>query len=282
MPAPPVPVEEVLFEHAGPPQHVRLVKESDGNLALTIDDYWQFSGREERVFHEVLADAAMVVAPRAARVLILGGGDGLALRNVLRYREVESVTLVELDAAVVELARTVPEMVELTEDSFGDSRVSVVIDDARAWVARADPESRAAVPYDVIICDFPAPTSSELSPLFGRDFYATLAGRGHDDTVVSIQVSQNAPDFWATLSTVNEQFGHVRPLLAELMPGQAHDEAWADFILASRRRMAPCRGVADAAEFMSGARLEAIEIQNRGGRRFETAEYGDRPDFDAD
>jgi len=271
--------DQVLFESQGGGQSVLLVREASGDLALTIDGYWQFSSREEHIFHEVLADAPMIVAPRLARVLILGGGDGLALRNVLRYGQVEHVTLVEIDATVVELSRTVPAMVELNERAFEDGRVEVVIEDAAAWL-EAESSSSSTTPWDVVICDFPAPTSDAISPLFGPSFYGRLAQIGHPESVVSIQVSQDLPEFWATLAAVEGAFSWSRALLAELLAFEHDDEAWADFILASPSEAAPLRLPAAATTFMSAAKLDAITVQNREGPRFSTREYGERPEFD--
>lgn len=278
--ASPVPDQELYRSEAGG-HEVVLVREEDGTLGLTIDGYWQFTSVEEHLFHEVLADAPMILAPAVPRVLILGGGDGLALRNVLRYREVERVTLVDVDPAVLELARTVPEMCALNERAFEDPRVEVVTADALTWIERETDDTAGGQPYDVVICDFPAPATEDLQPLFAEPFYERLARRCQPDAVVAVQVSQDLPEFWNTLRSVSAVFPWTAPLLLELVARPEDDEAWADFIVASRAERAPQRTPASDAAWLDAARLEAITIRNRSGPRFETEAYGTRPVFDS-
>lgn len=259
--------ERVLFERRSAYQQVTLVEEHDGHLALTLDDVWQFHEGDEHVFHEVLADTPMILAPAPRRVLILGGGDGLALRNVLRYPTVEVVTLCELDPAVIEMATAVPEMLVLTEDAFADPRVELIIADAREFIVNA--QSRPA--YDVIICDFPAATTPELEPLFHPAFFAELAGSlAGPDTVIAVQVSQDPAGFWPICAAVEASFGWLHPMLVNLDPEGADDCDWADFIIASERPRTVQREPADATRFMRAALVDRLRIHNRSGEVFET------------
>lgn len=267
--------DQVLFRseaREGRPE-VLLVREPDGHIAMTIDGFWQFSSREEFIFHEVLADAAMVMAPDPGRVLILGGGDALALRNVLRYPELRHVTLVEIDAEVLEMVRTVPALAELSEHALNDPRVEVVVADANTWI------DEPREPYDVVICDFPAPSRDELTPLFSTAFYERLSRSTHERSIVSIQVSQDLPDFWATLTQVEEVFPHTMPLLAELLATEADDEAWADFILASPAPISGHRDPANNARFLAEVPVSDLHIRNRDGDHFVTKRYGNEPRF---
>jgi spermidine synthase len=261
--------ERILFERQSAYQQVTLVEERDGYLALTLDDVWQFHECDEHVFHEILADTPMILAPAPRRVLILGGGDGLALRNVLRYATVEAVTLCELDPAVIEMATAVPEMLALTEDAFADPRVELVVADAQEFIV--DARSRPA--YDVIICDFPAATSPELEPLFRPAFYAKLAGSlAGPDTVVAVQVSQDPAGFWPVCAAVEASFAWVHPMLVNLDPGGVDDCDWADFIIASVTPRTVQRGPAGATRFMRAALVDRLRIHNRSGEVFETLE----------
>jgi spermidine synthase len=102
-------------------------------------------------------------------VLILGGGDGLALREVLRYSDVDAVTLVELDPAVIDLARHDPRVAALNAHAFSDSRVHLVIADAFAWLR--DNVER----FDAVIVDMPDPDETATAKLYSVEFYSLLA-----------------------------------------------------------------------------------------------------------
>ncbi|CAM5590498.1 Polyamine aminopropyltransferase OS=Streptomyces cyaneofuscatus OX=66883 GN=speE PE=3 SV=1 [Streptomyces cyaneofuscatus] len=106
--------------------------------------------------------------PRA-RVLILGGGDGLAAREVLRYGDVRSVTLVEIDPAVTRLARTDPALSELNGHAYRDPRLTAVGADAFTWL-RADHHR-----YDVVISDLPGPGITASTKLYSAEFYGLIA-----------------------------------------------------------------------------------------------------------
>src|SRR5690606_4294966 len=103
------------------------------------------------------------------RVLVLGGGDGLAAREVLRYEDVRAVTVVELDPAVTRLARTDPALSELNDHAFRDPRLTVVDADAFPWL-RSD-RGR----YDVVISDLPDPGITASTKLYSAEFYGLVA-----------------------------------------------------------------------------------------------------------
>lgn len=102
---------------------------SSHNYQLWLNGNKQFSSLDEKIYHEYLVHPSMSLAARHQRVLILGGGDGLALREVLKYQDVESVTLVDLDPEMVELARKHPVLSELNQHAFDDARVITNLDD---------------------------------------------------------------------------------------------------------------------------------------------------------
>lgn len=136
---------------------------------LFLDGDLQFSTLDEHRYHEALVHPAMN-GPHD-RVLILGGGDGLAAREVLGYEDVESVTLVDLDPAVVAAARTVPRIVEANRGSLDDPRLQVVHDDAFTWV-----RDGGSGPVDVIVVDLPDPDTVDLAKLYSVEFYGMAAG----------------------------------------------------------------------------------------------------------
>jgi len=263
--------ERILFDRQSAYQRVVLAEEPGGHLNLTLDDVWQFRSQDEQVFHEVLADTPMLLAPDPRRVLILGGGDGLALRNVLRYPSVELASLCELDPAVIEMTREVPEMVALSEGALADPRVEVEIADARDWIRRGDRPR-----YDVIICDFPAATSAALADLFAAPLFAALAELAHDQTLISIQVSQDPAGFWPVCAAVEASFAWLCPLLVNLDLDGSEGHDWADFIVASPRPQRVRREPPPATRLLRGELIERLRIRTapRRGDVFETLEYG--------
>ncbi|MFF8844962.1 polyamine aminopropyltransferase [Streptomyces sp. NPDC015127] len=131
---------------------------------LFIDGLLKVRGRDEHHYHEALVHPAMN-GPHE-RVLILGGGDGLAAREVLGYGDVGSVTIVELDPGLVRLARTDPALAALNRHVHDDPRLRVVTADAFSWLRGAHQER-----YDVIVSDLPDPGITAGAKLYSLEFY---------------------------------------------------------------------------------------------------------------
>ncbi|UQA94492.1 polyamine aminopropyltransferase [Streptomyces halobius] len=157
-------------------------KGSGRPLELYLDGRLRVSADNEYRYHEALVHPAMSGGPRG-RVLVLGGGDGLAVREILRYRAVRSVTLVELDPGVVRLARTDSGLSALNRHSLSDPRVRVVTGDAFDWLRRqgASPGRRRPVPYDVIVSDLPDPGITASTKLYSEEFYGLAVRMLADD-----------------------------------------------------------------------------------------------------
>ncbi|MFE0640036.1 spermidine synthase [Streptomyces sp. NPDC058877] len=138
---------------------------------LFLDGRLRVSGRDEYRYHEALVHPAMNGAH--ARVLIVGGGDGMAAREVLRYPGVRSVTVVELDPGVVRLARTDPALAALNARAFRDPRVRVVHADAFHWLRGAVTPLQER--YDVVVSDLPDPGITPSAKLYSEEFYGLVA-----------------------------------------------------------------------------------------------------------
>lgn len=139
-----------------------------GDHWLYLNGNLQFSTFDEVRYHEPLVHPAMQLAASQQRVLLLGAGDGLAAREVLKYEDVAHVTLVDIDPAVTNLARTHPVLREQNGDSLSDPRIEVRNEDAFTYLQR----SREF--FDVIIADFPDPKSISLARLYSVQFYALV------------------------------------------------------------------------------------------------------------
>lgn len=140
-------------------------------LSLFLDGRLRVSGDVESRYHEALVHPALAGEHR--RVLVLGGGDGLAVREVLRYPDVRSVTVVELDPEVLRLARTDPGLAGLNRRAYRDRRVRVVTADAFDWLREG--RGAAAGPYDVVISDLPDPGLTPSTKLYSQEFYGLVA-----------------------------------------------------------------------------------------------------------
>lgn len=145
----------------------RSVRDHGTDVRLFLNGDLQLSSVDEHRYHEALVHPALA-GPRQ-RVLVLGGGDGMALREVLRYPDVRAVTLVDLDAAVTRLAATDPRLVELNRAAFADPRVELVHADAFAWLRQAEEA------FDVVIADLPDPDVIETAKLYSVELYGLAA-----------------------------------------------------------------------------------------------------------
>lgn len=153
-----------------------LVTRAAGVSRLWLDGQQQLATDDERGYHEALVRPAMSARPK--RVLVLGGGDVLAAREALLHDFVESVTIVELDEAVIELVRST----SLSEAlGASDARLTIVIDDAIAWLAEST-ES-----FDAVIVDFPDPVTPALERLFARETFEAITRRLTPGGVITVQ-----------------------------------------------------------------------------------------------
>jgi spermidine synthase len=142
------------------------------------------------------------------KVLVLGGGDGLALREILAYPSVEAVTLVDLDPAMPHLARTFPPLVALNRNSFADHRVTLVSDDAAVWLDEHPGQ------WDVIIVDFPDPNSFALGKLYTKAFYRHVLAHLSPGGAVSVQATSPLfarKSYWCVIETMRAAGFIVRP-----------------------------------------------------------------------
>ncbi|SIP97257.1 spermidine synthase [Cellulosimicrobium aquatile] len=176
-----------------------VVTEYQGDTRLYLDNQLQFSSVDEARYHETLAHAAMTSVAAPASVAILGGGDGLLAREVLRYGSVQEVTLVDLDPAVTDLARENRLLTAVNEHALDDPRVTVVNADAFRWVEDT-PQT-----FDVVLVDLVDPSSERVAKLYSQEFYGMVAAHLRPGGAFATQATSSyfTPDaFWQVVSTV--------------------------------------------------------------------------------
>jgi spermidine synthase len=223
--------DEALLLHpvayAKQTEYQRIVlTEARSGVSLWLDGNLQFSSNDEYRYHEALVHPAFAAAAKHDQVLVLGGGDGLAAREILRYPDVQHVTLVDLDRGMTDLARDLPKLRELNGGSLSDPRVTVVNDDAMVWVGEGETK------FDVAIVDFPDPNNFALGKLYTVRFYKLLAARLAEGAVISVQSTSPLVarrSFWCVVRSIEAAGLTVRPYHA-LVPSFGE---WG-FVLASK------------------------------------------------
>ncbi len=160
--------DEVIFSRDTRYQRIVLTKWKD-DVRLFLSSHLQFSSRDEYRYHEALVHPGLAAIPGARRVLVLGGGDGLAVREILKYPDVESITLVDLDPEMTRLFSTHPYLVTLNQHSLTNARVHIINSDAFPWLQQTSDS------YDFVVVDFPDPTNYSLGKLYTTAFYRLLA-----------------------------------------------------------------------------------------------------------
>lgn len=201
-------IGRVEFTKETPYQRI-LLAERGKDLELYLNGHLQFSSNDECRYHEALVHPALLMTEPAKRVFIGGGGDGLALRELLKWTNIERVTLVDLDPEMTTLARTHPRLAELNQHSLFDPRVSVHNADAFRWIHEHFAE------YDVIILDFPDPTTLGVGKLFSTTFYAEVRKRLATNGTLVVQATSpflSPNSFWSIERTLRDVKFHTYPL----------------------------------------------------------------------
>ncbi len=174
--------DRIIYEAQTPYQRI-VITEWKGYHWLYLNGSVQFSTYDEERYHEPLVHPAMQLASSRERVLILGGGDGLAAREVLKYPDVKRVTVVDLDPAVTRLGQTHPAFLDANEGSMNDSRVKILNQDAGRYL------EASAEMYDVILIDLPDPKGPDLARLYSKEFYGICKQHLSQNGVVVTQSS---------------------------------------------------------------------------------------------
>ena len=200
--------DPVVYSDTTPYQRI-VVTRGRAGFQLFLNGNLQFASADEYRYHEALVHPAMVSADLPPKkVLVLGGGDGLALREILAHPSVEEVTLVDLDPAMTGLSKRFPPLAALNKHSFSDHRVTTVNDDAMVWLDDHPGQ------WDVIIVDFPDPNSFGLGKLFTKLFYRRLLAHLSPGGAVSVQATSPLfarKSYWCIIETMRAAGFVVQP-----------------------------------------------------------------------
>ena len=214
-----------------------VVTRRGNDTRLYLDGGLQFSPRDEYRYTESLVYPALGGGRvgGADSVLVLGGGDGLAARELLRQPGIGKIVQVELDPAVIDIARTT--LRDANAGALDNPRVNVVVDDAMSWLRAPHPELRPPEGFDAVIIDLPDPDTPVLGRLYSTEFYALAAHALAPHGLVVVQAGSpfSTPTaFWRTVSTMHSAGYAVTPY-------HVHVPTFGDwgFALASRGDTAP-------------------------------------------
>ena len=159
--------EPIVLRESSAYQRI-VVTRGHGGVRLFLNGNLQFDSRDEYRYHEALVHPALAAHGAPRRVLVLGGGDGMAVREILRHPGVEQLTLVELDPRMTRLFATQPMLSALNGGALADPKLRIVNDDAFGWLERSGDF------FDVIVIDFPDPSNFALGKLYTTSFYAEV------------------------------------------------------------------------------------------------------------
>jgi spermidine synthase len=199
--------DEIVLARTTPYQRIVLTAWKD-DLRLFLNSNLQFSSRDEYRYHEALVHPGLSAIPTPRKVLILGGGDGLAAREVLRHPGVEQVTLVDLDPEMTSLFATHETLTRLNEQSLTNPRVRVVNEDAFTWL------DTSTESFDFAVLDFPDPSNFSLGKLYTTTFYRMLLKRLTPDATFVAQATSPLfarQSYWCIVTTLEQSGLQVAP-----------------------------------------------------------------------
>lgn len=201
--------DQIIYAKSSPYQRIVVTKGKTGH-ALFLNGNLQFNSFDEYRYHEALvhpAFAAFNGTPK--RILVLGGGDGLAVREILKYPSVESVTLVDLDPKMTGISNELPVLAELNQHSMDDPRVSIINTDAFVWI-----DNNPIEPFDIAIVDFPDPNNFALGKLYTTRFYNLLKAKLKPEAAIVIQCTSPLyarNSYWSIIKTLEASGFFVKP-----------------------------------------------------------------------
>ncbi|MDF7777196.1 polyamine aminopropyltransferase [Sphingomonas sp. AOB5] len=194
--------EPVIYAVSTKHQRIVLTRRGD-DLRLYLNGNLQFSSRDEYRYHEALVHPAMGRVAHPRNVLILGGGDGLAAREVLRHKEVEHLTLVDLDGEMTDLFAKTDMLTRLNGGSLTNAKMTVINADGFRWAREATGQ------YDAIIVDFPDPVDYSVGKLYTETFYRAARKLLAPGGMMVVQSTSPlvAPNAFWTVATTMESAG---------------------------------------------------------------------------
>jgi spermidine synthase len=218
--------DEIIFAKSSPYQRIVITRSPKG-VSLFLNGHLQFNSRDEYRYHEALVHVGLQGIANPKQVLVLGGGDGMAVREILKYPGVEAIRLVDLDADVTTLFSTNDALIRLNGAALQSPKVHIINQDAFIWLRENDNR------YDFVVVDFPDPSNFSVGKLYTTAFYELLSNSVAPGGAVVVQSTSPyvAPkSFWCIERTL-QSVGFAT------VPYHAHVPSFGEwgFVLASHQ-----------------------------------------------
>ena len=198
--------DHIIYSKSSPYQ--RIVVTGGKRVKLYLNGNLQFNSRDEYRYHEALVHPIMASHKNPEHVLILGGGDGMAAREALKYPQVKDITLVDLDPLLTSMFKDQEYFAGLNDRSLSNKKVNIINKDAFVWLRKCDKK------YDIVIVDFPDPNNFSLGKLYTDTFYKAMKRVVSPGTLVVIQSTSPffaKNSFWCVVNTLNSVGFKTKP-----------------------------------------------------------------------
>lgn len=199
--------DQVIYSTQTPYQKLVVTRSTTTReQRLYIDGHIQFSSRDEYRYHEYLVHPVMSIPGPRKNVLILGGGDGLAAREVLKYDDVETIHLVDIDPEMLRIANELPMLRRLNKGSLDAEKLTAFSQDAFSFI------NEPGIDYDRVIIDMPDPHNEAINKLYSREFYTMIKRRMTPDGILVSQSSSpffTRHVFWCIEQTLDHVFDNT-------------------------------------------------------------------------
>ncbi len=196
--------DQIIYKKQTQYQKIVVTKSvSYNDYRLYIDGHIQFSSRDEYRYHESLVHPLLSIPGNKTRVLILGGGDGLAVREVLKYKDVKEIHLVDIDPEMTKISKELPMLAALNQHSLENPKLKIFNQDAFSFI------NQPGVLYDRVIIDMPDPHNEAINKLYSKEFYTMIRKRMSSDGIIVTQSSSpffTRQTFWCIQQTLASIF----------------------------------------------------------------------------
>ncbi len=200
--------DQVVYSTQTPYQKIVVTRSvTTQDQRLYIDGHIQFSTRDEYRYHENLVHPLMSIKGSRKNVLILGGGDGLAVREILKYDDVNLIHLVDIDPEMIRIGRELPILKLINLNSLSSSKVTTFSEDAFSFI------NQPGILYDRVIIDMPDPHNEAINKLYSREFYTMIKRRMSPEGILVTQSSSpffTRRVFWSIENTLASVFDHTQ------------------------------------------------------------------------
>ncbi len=199
--------DQVIYTAQTPYQKLVVTRSTTNReQRLYIDGHIQFSSRDEYRYHEYLVHPILSIPGSKKNVLILGGGDGLAAREILKYDDIAQIHLVDIDPEMLRIAKELPMLKRLNQHSLAADKLTAFSEDAFSFI------NKPGLLYDRVIIDMPDPHNEAINKLYSKEFYTMIKRRMTADGILITQSSSpffTRHVFWCIEQTLSDVFEHT-------------------------------------------------------------------------